>query len=351
MTKLDRVIVTGGAGFIGSALVRKLVSDGHDVLTLDKLTYAGDKRALGDALDAGNHRFVQADIADPDAVKRVFAEFEPDAVFHLAAESHVDRSIDGPAEFIHTNLVGSFVMLEAALEQWSRAGKPDDFRFVHVSTDEVYGELGDEGAFSEDTPYAPNSPYSATKAGADHLARAWRQTYGLPVVITNCSNNYGPYQNAEKLLPTLIRKAVTDQPLPIYGKGENVRDWLYVDDHVTGLIAAAKSGRLGEKYNIGGNAEAQNIQIARTVCALLDKLAPRDDGKPYADQITFVEDRPGHDFRYAIDASKISSELGWGPQETIDTGLEKTIAWYLDNQWWWADHIKDGDRIGLTRAG
>lgn len=350
MTKLDRVIVTGGAGFIGSALVRKLVADGHQVLTLDKLTYAGDKRALGAALEADNHRFEQADIADADAVKRLFADFKPDAVFHLAAESHVDRSIDGPAEFIHTNLVGSFVMLEAALEYWNGASKLDDFRFVHVSTDEVYGELGDEGAFSEETPYAPNSPYSATKAGADHLARAWKQTYGLPVVITNCSNNYGPYQNAEKLLPTLVRKAVTGQPLPIYGKGENVRDWLYVDDHVSGLIAAAKTGQTGEKYNIGGNAEAKNIDIAKTVCTLLDTLRPREDGKPYADQITFVKDRPGHDFRYAIDASKIQSQLGWTPTETLSSGLEKTLTWYLDNQWWWAEHMSEEDRIGLDRG-
>jgi len=351
MSEFNRILVTGGAGFIGSALVRRLVSEGREVLTLDKLTYAGDRRALGAALDAPNHRLLEADIADTDAVKSAFAEFAPDAVFHLAAESHVDRSIDGPAEFIRTNLVGSFVMLEGSLEYWTGARRPDGFRFVHVSTDEVYGALGDDGAFTEETPYAPNSPYSATKAGADHLARAWRETYGLPVVITNCSNNYGPYQHAEKLLPTLIRKAVSDQDLPIYGRGENVRDWLFVDDHVEGLVRAARHGRLGEKYNIGGGGEARNIDIARTVCALLDSAAPREDGRPYAEQIAFVPDRPGHDFRYAIDSAKARAELGWRPAETLSSGLGKTVDWYLANRWWWAVHVAPDDRAGLARSG
>jgi len=348
-----RILITGGAGFIGSACIRRFVAAGHEIMNFDKLTYAGDLRTVHECSDQPNYRFMKADIVDRDAVARAFEEFQPDWVMHLAAESHVDRSIDGPGTFIQTNLVGTFVMLDAALAYWrSRdADFQHSFRFLHVSTDEVYGSLGDEGKFLETTPYEPNSPYSASKAGADHLARAWHETYGLPVIISNCSNNYGPFQNPEKLIPTVIRSAVNGKPIPVYGTGENIRDWLYVDDHVRALEAIISQGRLGEKYNVGGDNEARNIDLVRLICRMLDEESPRDDGKPYAEQITFVTDRPGHDFRYAIDADKLKTESGWSPQETGASGMRKTVRWYLEHRAWLDGTDETTKRLGLGRAG
>ena len=345
---MKRVIVTGGAGFIGSALVRQLIREAETiVLNLDRLIYAGNLASLSGVSGNARYRFVQADICDRPAVERVFAEFRPNAVMHLAAESHVDRSIDGPSAFIQTNIVGTATLLEVATSYWrglSDAGKAA-FRFQHISTDEVYGSLGPEGLFTERTPYEPRSPYSASKAASDHLVQAWHHTYGLPVLITNCSNNYGPYHFPEKLIPLVILNALDGQPLPIYGKGDNVRDWLYVEDHANALRLVLDKGMPGTTYNVGGNNERTNLQVVETICDVLDDLTPLiSDLRPpvagvkrssYRELITFVPDRPGHDKRYAIDATKLRTELGWVPEESFDTGLRKTVQWYLDNAWWW----------------
>lgn len=341
-------IVTGGAGFIGSAVVRTIIESSDDiVVNIDKLTYAGNLDSLLPVAENPRYHFLQADICDSKAMAEVFAEHQPDAIMHLAAESHVDRSIDGPGDFIQTNIVGSYTLLEAARQYWNslQADRKEAFRFHHVSTDEVYGSLGDEGMFLETTPYDPSSPYSASKASSDHLVRAWNRTFGLPVVLTNCSNNYGPYQYPEKLIPLILQKARAGEALPIYGTGENIRDWLYVDDHARALILVMKQGSVGETYNIGGHNEVTNIDVVRTLCAILDDREPAKNGKPYADLITYVTDRPGHDMRYAIDASKIQRDLGWTPEETFETGLAKTVDWYLANQQW-IDRVLDGSYMG-----
>lgn len=334
-----KVLVTGGAGFIGSNLVRLLVREhGHEVLNVDALTYAGNPASLADLAADPRHRLARADICDAAAMQALFADFAPAWVMHLAAESHVDRSIDGPGAFIQTNVVGTFTLLQAArahFEKLSGAAR-ERFRFLHVSTDEVYGSLGAEGLFTEQTPYDPHSPYSASKAASDHLARAWADTYGLPVLVTNCSNNYGPFQFPEKLIPVVILKALRGESIPVYGKGENIRDWLYVGDHAEALHTVIARGRAGQTYNIGGNNERRNIDLVRLLCGLLDELRPRADGRPYAEQITFVADRPGHDLRYAIDASKIKAELGWTPRQDHVSGFRKTVQWYLDNEAWTA---------------
>lgn len=333
-----RILVTGGAGFIGSALVRHLIADtAHDVLNFDKLTYAGTLSTVESAATSDRYRFVRGDICDADAVRAAIAGFRPDIVTHLAAESHVDRSIDGPGAFVQTNVVGTFVMLAETRAYWlglDDAAKAR-FRFHHISTDEVYGSLGSTGLFTENTPYDPRSPYSASKAGSDHLVSAWGHTYGLPVLITNCSNNYGPFHFPEKLIPLIIAKALDGEPLPVYGAGDQVRDWLFVEDHVRALRAVFERGVPGRTYNVGGFNEKQNIEVVRTICAILDRIAPRADGGSYAGQITSVADRPGHDRRYAIDAGRINAELGWYPAETFETGIEKTVRWYLDNEAWW----------------
>jgi dTDP-glucose 4,6-dehydratase len=348
-----RIFVTGGAGFIGSALVRHLIENTtHEVLNFDKLTYAGTLSTVERVASSNRYRFVQGDICDAEAVRAAIVEFKPEIVTHLAAESHVDRSIDGPGAFVQTNVVGTYTMLAEARAYW--AGLDDKaraaFRFHHISTDEVYGSLGDTGLFTEDTPYDPRSPYSASKAGSDHLVQAWGHTYGLPVLITNCSNNYGPYHFPEKLIPLMIAKALAGEPLPVYGKGDQVRDWLYVEDHVRALQAVFERGSVGRTYNVGGHNEKQNIEVVHTLCAILDRLRPRDDGRSYAEQITSVADRPGHDKRYAIDASRINDELGWRPQETFETGIEKTIRWYLDNEAWWRPLVaaKASERRGIA---
>ncbi len=333
-----RIFVTGGAGFIGSALVRHLVaSTDHEVLNFDKLTYAGTLSAVEPAAGSERYRFVRGDICDAEAVRAAIAGFQPDVITHLAAESHVDRSIDGPDAFIQTNLVGTYTMLAEARAYWlALEGEARDrFRFHHISTDEVYGSLGEEGLFTEETPYDPRSPYSASKAGSDHLVSAWGHTFGLPVLITNCSNNYGPYHFPEKLIPLMIVKALAGEALPIYGAGDQVRDWLFVDDHVRALQAVFERGEPGRTYNVGGHNEKQNIEVVKTVCAILDELRPRADGRPYASQIATVADRPGHDKRYAIDAARIQRELGWSPQETFESGIRKTVEWYLANEAWW----------------
>jgi len=346
------LLVTGGAGFIGSALVRQLMAETAEVVVnVDKLTYAGNLESLGDACHHPRHRFVQADVCDGPALRAVFDAHEPDAVLHLAAESHVDRSIDGPGDFVRTNVLGTYVLLQEALRYWRGLppGRAAAFRLVHVSTDEVFGSLGAEGLFREDTPYDPSSPYSASKAGSDHLARAWQRTYGLPVVVTNCSNNYGPYQFPEKLIPLTIQKGLAGEPMPVYGRGENVRDWLYVDDHVRALRLALACGVPGETYNIGGANERRNIDVVRRICALLDELRPSHAG-PHERLIRFVADRPGHDLRYAIDAAKARRELGWLPQEDFESGLRKTVSWYLDNAHWVARVASGayrGERLGL----
>jgi dTDP-glucose 4,6-dehydratase len=347
-----KILVTGGAGFIGSNLVRLLIGRGHCVLNLDKLTYAGNLDSLRDITAAPNYRFLQADICDAAAMQAAFAEFQPDAVMHLAAESHVDRSIDGPGAFIHTNISGTYTLLQAAREFWLHPkSKIQNPRFLHVSTDEVYGSLGATGKFTETTAYNPHSPYSASKAASDHLARAWHDTYGLPVMVTNCSNNYGPRQFPEKLIPVVLLKALRGEPIPVYGKGENIRDWLYVEDHADALLTVLEHGRPGETYNIGGNNELRNLDLVRGLCLLLDEVRPRPDRKSYAEQITFVTDRPGHDLRYAIDASKIRDQLGWLPQHDHHAGFRKTVAWYLDNEAWW-QAILDGtyqlQRLGVA---
>ena len=333
-----RIFVTGGAGFIGSALVRHLIENtSHEVLNFDKLTYAGTLSTVERVADSNRYRFVKGDICDADAVRGAIAEFKPDVITHLAAESHVDRSIDGPGAFVQTNVVGTYTMLAEARAYWLALDEDAKaaFRFHHISTDEVYGSLGDTGLFTEETPYDPRSPYSASKAGSDHLVSAWGHTFGLPVLITNCSNNYGPYHFPEKLIPLMIAKALDGEPLPIYGKGDQVRDWLYVEDHVRALQAVFERGQVGRTYNVGGHNERQNIEVVKTLCAILDDRRPRADGKPYAEQMTEVADRPGHDKRYAIDASRIGDELGWTPAETFETGIAKTVDWYLANEGWW----------------
>jgi dTDP-glucose 4,6-dehydratase len=348
-----RVLVTGGAGFIGSALVRHLInSSQHELLNLDKLTYAGVLESLDEVADDPRHRFIRGDICDAALVARLLAEFQPDVIAHLAAESHVDRSIDGPADFIETNVVGTFTMLEQALAYW-RSLSPERqtaFRFHHISTDEVFGSLGDEGYFTETTAYDPRSPYSASKAGSDHLVRAWGHTYGLPVLVTNCSNNYGPYHFPEKLIPLIIIRALSGSELPVYGDGSNVRDWLFVEDHARALATVFEKGLPGETYNVGGNSERRNIEVVRSICAALDERQPRADGRGYAEQIRFVSDRPGHDQRYAIDASKIKQELGWEPQVSFDEGIRRTVDWYLTRRDWWEPILArryDTGRLGL----
>ena len=347
-----RILVTGGAGFIGSALVRHLVLErGANVLVVDKLTYAGNRASLRLCEGKPGFAFLQADIADGARMQAAFGEFAPDAVMHLAAESHVDRSILGAAPFIETNIVGTFTLLEAARAYHDRlAGAAKDaFRFLHVSTDEVFGSLGDTGSFSEVTPYDPRSPYSASKAASDHLVRAWHATYGLPTIVTNCSNNYGPYHFPEKLIPLIILNALEGKPLPVYGDGRHIRDWLFVDDHVRALVAVLERGRLGQTYAVGGRSERRNLAVVETVCDILDDLAPDASGARRR-LITFVADRPGHDRRYAIDASKIERELGWRPRESFETGIAKTVRWYLDNDWWWRplrQGVYGGERLGL----
>lgn len=347
------IIITGGAGFIGSALVRYLLkSSDYNVINIDKLTYAGNLESLAEIQGNPKYRFIQADICDAAKMAEVITETEPDAIMHLAAESHVDRSIDGPAEFVQTNLVGTYTLLEEARKYWSglEPHKKQAFRFHHISTDEVYGSLGETGLFTETTAYQPNSPYSATKAGSDHLVRAWHHTYGLPVVMTNCSNNYGPFQFPEKLIPLMVNNALVGKPLPVYGNGQNIRDWLYVDDHVEALKLVLEKGQVGESYNIGGFNEHTNLDVVNMLCEILDDLRPDSEHKPHKDLVEFVTDRPGHDQRYAIDASKIQQELGWKPRETFESGLRKTVQWYLENREW-NQHIMDGSyqqqRLGL----
>ena len=351
-----RILVTGGAGFIGSALIRHLIGEtGHEVLNLDKLTYAGVLSSLAPIDNSPRYRFVQGDICDAVLVGKLLAEFQPDVIAHLAAESHVDRSIDGPGEFVQTNLVGTFNMLQQALGYWQGldGGRKAAFRFHHISTDEVFGSLGDVGYFTETTAYDPRSPYSASKAGSDHLVRAWGHTYGLPVLVTNCSNNYGPYHFPEKLIPLIIIRALGGEPLPVYGDGSNVRDWLFVEDHARALRAVFESGVPGETYNVGGNAERTNLDVVTAICATLDRLSPRADGRPYDQQISFVADRPGHDHRYAIDAAKIRDTLGWEPRVSFEQGIDRTVHWYLDNRDWWGDILArryDTGRLGLAKA-
>jgi len=346
-----RLLVTGGCGFIGSAVVRLAVARGHHVTNLDALTYAGRPENVADVADNPLYRFVHADIRDRAALDPIIEETAPDAVMHLAAESHVDRSIDGPGDFIDTNITGTYNLLEAARAQWQRTGRPESFRFHHISTDEVYGSLGPIGLFTEDTPYDPRSPYSASKAASDHLVRAWHHTYDLPVVLTNCSNNYGPYHFPEKLIPKVILNALHDQPIPVYGRGENVRDWLYVEDHADALLLAVAKGKPGRSYNVGGHNERRNIDLVHTICDLMDEMQPRAAG-PYRDLVDFVTDRPGHDARYAIDPDRITRELGWQPSVTVEDGLRRTVAWYLDNRDWWQPLLSldgVGSRVG-TRA-
>lgn len=353
-----KILVTGGAGFIGSAVIRHLIANTeHSVLNLDALTYAGNLESIP-CRDHPRYQFAKINICDQMAVEKAFVEFQPDAVMHLAAESHVDRSIDGPAEFIQTNIIGTYVLLEVARKYWlalDEAGK-QTFRFHHVSTDEVYGDLGSEGLFTEATAYEPSSPYSASKASSDHLVRAWLRTFGLPIVVTNCSNNYGPYHFPEKLIPLIILNALAGKPLPVYGDGKQIRDWLYVEDHARALVQVVTEGEVGETYNIGGHNERKNIDVVKTICHILEELAPANPmakaagGKGFETLITFVTDRPGHDVRYAIDASKIERELGWVPKETFETGIRKTVQWYLDNRDWW-QRVKDGsyqgERLGV----
>jgi dTDP-glucose 4,6-dehydratase len=352
------ILVTGGAGFIGSAVVRLLVGEtNHAVLNFDALTYAGNLESLGEAEASSGYRFVHGDIRDGKAVAAAFRDFQPDLVMHLAAESHVDRSIDGPAAFIETNVMGTYVMLEAARSYWTAlpVDRKDKFRFHHISTDEVYGSLGAEGLFTEETPYDPSSPYSAAKASSDHLVRAWHRTYGLPVLITNCSNNYGEYQFPEKLIPLMILKALRGEKLPVYGDGQQVRDWLHVADHARALYKVVTTGVSGQTYNIGGHNEQANLTVVQTICDLLDELAPQRPAgiRSYRELISFVPDRPGHDRRYAIDASKIERELGWTPDETFESGLRKTVEWYLGNRQWWQrvqDGSYQGQRLGVVEG-
>jgi len=346
-----RILVSGGAGFIGSALIRHLVREARvEVLNIDKLTYAGNLASLREVDNAPNYRFLRADICAKRTMAEVFDSFRPDCVMHLAAESHVDRSINAAATFIETNVVGTFTLLEAARAYWNGLPASDKtkFRFVHVSTDEVYGSLGDEGLFHEDTPYDPSSPYSASKAASDHLAIAWQRTYGLPVIVSNCSNNYGPFHFPEKLIPLVILNALEGKPLPVYGKGVNIRDWLYVEDHARALQLIAERGQPGHTYNVGGRNERRNIDVVRRICQIMDGMRPKN--APHEQLIAYVDDRPGHDARYAIDATRIERELGWKAREEFDSGIEKTVAWYLDNAWWWRplrESVYDGARLGM----
>lgn len=348
-----RVLITGGAGFIGSALTRYLVGEkGCEVLNVDKLTYAGNVASLRVLDNNRSHTFVELDICNDPAMREVISSFRPQRIMHLAAESHVDRSITGAAEFVETNIIGTFTLLSAAREYWERltGDEKGDFRFLHVSTDEVYGSLGDAGLFKEETPYDPSSPYSASKAASDHLAIAWHRTYGLPVVISNCSNNYGPYHFPEKLIPLTILNALHGRRLPVYGQGTNVRDWLYVEDHVRALDLIVAEGRLGEKYNVGGRNERRNIDVVKKICTVLDQIVPTDT--PREKLIEFVTDRPGHDARYAIDATKLETELGWKPSENFESGIEKTVRWYIENEWWWRPLLEkyDGKRLGVLET-
>ncbi len=346
-----KLLVTGGAGFIGSAVVREALNRGFEVVNVDALTYAACLESLATVEDNPAYAFEHVDIRDRAALSRIFTDHEPDAVMHLAAESHVDRSIDGPSTFIETNIVGTFNLLEAARSYWVAKGRPESFRFHHVSTDEVFGSLPSDPdiKFTEDTPYDPRSPYSASKAASDHLVQAWFETYGMPVVLSNCSNNYGPYQFPEKLIPVVVLNAIAGQPLPIYGDGSNIRDWLFVNDHCEALLQVLQRGLVGRCYNIGGENERTNLQLVSTICEILDRIRPREDGLSYAEQITFVTDRPGHDARYAIDAARIRDELGWRPSVSIEEGLEHTVRWYLNNEAWWRPLLKRdgaGERLG-----
>ncbi len=345
-----KLLVTGGAGFIGSAVVRRAIQDGLQVVNIDAMTYAACAENVAMVASDPNYTFEQIDIRDRVALEAAFLRHQPDAVMHLAAESHVDRSIDGPGDFIDTNITGTYNMLEAARSYWIGQGKPDSFRFHHISTDEVFGSLGDTGQFTEETPYDPRSPYSASKAASDHLVRAWGETYGLPVLLTNCSNNYGPFHFPEKLIPVVILNALAGKDLPIYGDGSNVRDWLYVEDHADALLLVVQKGQIGRSYNIGGENERTNLELVQTLCAILDDLRPKASGQ-YADQITFVRDRPGHDARYAIDPTRMRTELGWRPSVTVEEGLRKTVQWYLDNEDWWRglqDRAGVGSRLGVN---
>jgi len=349
-----KILVTGGAGFIGSAVIRRIMTQTkHEVVNVDKLTYAGNLDSLAAVANMSRYFFEQVDICDKAAVEKVFAKQQPDSVLHLAAESHVDRSIDGPAEFINTNIFGTYTLLEVARAYFSdlSADKKSKFRFHHVSTDEVFGSLGVKGLFTEETSYQPNSPYSASKASSDHLVRAWHHTFKLPILTTNCSNNYGPYQFPEKLIPLIILNAIEEKPLPVYGKGENIRDWLFVDDHADALLTVHENGSIGETYNIGGNNEIKNIEVVQAICDLVDELKPTP-GKSRRDLIKFVTDRPGHDMRYAIDARKIEDQLNWVPSENFKSGLKKTVEWYLENKNSWCQRVQDGsyrrERLGLT---
>lgn len=347
------ILITGGAGFIGSAVVRHIIKNtNHDVLNIDKLTYAGNLESLKEIENNSRYQFKQIDVCDAEALKQAFSDFQPHLIMHLAAESHVDRSIDGPAEFITTNIVGTYTLLEAARQYWQKLNDSEksNFRFHHISTDEVYGDLeGTTDLFTESTAYAPSSPYSASKASSDHLVRAWHRTYGFPVIITNCSNNYGPYHFPEKLIPLVILNALEGKALPVYGTGNQIRDWLYVEDHARALYKVVTEGDIGETYNIGGHNEKQNIDVVRTICKILDDIKPQANATPYESLITFVKDRPGHDLRYAIDASKIKNNLGWTPDETFETGIRKTVEWYLDNLEW-CHRVQDGsyqrERLG-----
>lgn len=349
-----KILVTGGAGFIGSAVIRHIIKNtDNQVLNVDKLTYAGNLESLIEVENDSKYSFKQIDICDSIAIKQAFSEFQPDLIMHLAAESHVDRSIDGPSEFINTNIVGTYTLLEAARKYWQALDdtKKSTFRFHHVSTDEVYGDLeGTTDLFTETTPYAPSSPYSASKASSDHLVRAWHRTYGLPVIVSNCSNNYGPYHFPEKLIPLVILNALDGKDLPIYGKGDQIRDWLYVEDHARALYKVVTEGTIGETYNIGGHNEKQNIEVVKAICHILDELKPQPNGQPYESLITFVKDRPGHDLRYAIDATKIKDNLGWMPEETFNSGIRKTVEWYLNNLEW-CRRVQDGsyqrERLGV----
>ncbi|HEY2051825.1 MAG TPA: dTDP-glucose 4,6-dehydratase [Caulobacteraceae bacterium] len=349
-----RILVTGGAGFIGSALVRRLVASGrYQVLNFDKVTYAGNLASLKAVDGSPAYAFRRADVCDAAAVRRALHEFQPQIITHLAAESHVDRSIDGPADFIQTNVVGTFTLLSETLDYWRGLSEPakSAFRFHHISTDEVFGSLGPDGMFDETTGYAPRSPYSASKAASDHLVRAWSHTYGLPTLVTNCSNNYGPFHFPEKLIPLVIIKALAGEPLPVYGTGENVRDWLFVDDHVRALTRVFETGEPGETYLIGGRAERSNLQVVENICARLDQIQPRADGRAYAGQITFVSDRPGHDHRYAIDPTKLERQLGWTPEVDFEAGIDATVRWYLANEWWWRPILSGayaGERLGVN---
>ena len=353
MKMTRKILVTGGAGFIGSALVRHLIrTTSHHVLVFDKLTYAGTLTSLEPVAQDSRYRFIQADICDANAVAGALKHFDPDIIAHLAAESHVDRSIDGPKDFIQTNIVGTYTLLQAARAHFETlsAERRRNFRFHHVSTDEVFGSLGDEGLFTEETAYDPRSPYSASKAGSDHLVRAWWHTYGLPITMTNCSNNYGPYHFPEKLIPLMIVKALAGEALPVYGRGENIRDWLYVEDHARAIQTVFEQAQPGATYNVGGHAERRNIDVVHGLCNILDRVKPRANKASYASQISFVTDRPGHDFRYAIDSSRLEKDLGWKPQESFETGLEKTIRWYLENERWWRPLLERkyaGQRLGL----